>query len=517
METAVKYGKLWIKGDINGFLGLFTGLMANIIVLSALLMYGVGLPPELVIGKAIPGVGLCIALGNIYYAYMAVRMSKKEKRNDVTALPYGIGVGHMFIVSFMVIGPVYWTTQDAELAWFTGMAWCFLEAFVEIAGAFCAPFIRRVTPKAAMLGTIAGLSLSLIAMKPLALAAQFPVIAFSSIALLLIGFFGKKRMPLGIPATIWMIILGIIIGWATGYMKLDALQQSLSNVRFSLPIPHIPGLIKGLGNIGPFLLTALPMGIGNAIETLNNIEAAKASGDDFDVKEAMIVNGIGSLTGSLFGSPVPTCVYLGHTGWKYMGAGAGYSLATGIATLFVCATTLIPVFMAVVPLPAIMPMLLYIGVVMASVAFQESPKKHYPAIVLGILPWFANWVITIINNTLQVAGIQNVFEGDIIANLEGADVLYRGLLSLSNGAVVISMVFAALTVFIIDGKLKNAVVVSLIGAVLSFFGFMHASSIGFNMAPQEMIGYLIVAAILVVVHLCNAETESNSSAMQSAD
>lgn len=438
MNTATKYGKLWDAGDFNGFLGLFTNLMTNIIVLSALL-FTVGLPAEIVIGKVIPAVGLSMALGNTYYAYMAIRLSKTEKRNTVTALPYGIGVGHMFIVTFLIIGPVYWTTGNADLAWQTGMAWCFLEAIVEILGAFCAPTLRKVTPKAASLGTIAGLSLSLIAMKPLALSAQFPLIAFGSIVIILLSFFGKLRMPFKIPATLLMILLGTIIGWITGYMQLDALQESLAGITFSLPIPQISGMIAGLNNIGPYLIIAIPMGIANAVETLNNIEAAKASGDDFNVTEAMVANGCGSMLGSLFGSPVPTCVYLGHSGWKMMGAKAGYSLATGIAILFVSITTLVPVLMSIIPLPAIMPMLLYIGMVMASVAFQETPSRHYPAVVLAILPWFANWAITLINSTLSVAGIKDVTAGNTIELLEANDVLYTGLLSLSNGAVVTSM------------------------------------------------------------------------------
>ncbi len=37
----------------------------------------------------------------------------KEQRNDVTALPYGPSVPHMFIVTLVIMLPTYLATQDA--------------------------------------------------------------------------------------------------------------------------------------------------------------------------------------------------------------------------------------------------------------------------------------------------------------------------------------------------------------------------------------------------------------------
>ncbi|MCD2506168.1 xanthine permease, partial [Staphylococcus aureus] len=77
-------------------------------------------------------------------------------RSDVTALPSGASVPHMFIVVMVVMLPVKITTGDPILAWHAGAAWVFLEGLVIIAGAFVAPTIRKLTPSAALLGTLAG-------------------------------------------------------------------------------------------------------------------------------------------------------------------------------------------------------------------------------------------------------------------------------------------------------------------------------------------------------------------------
>lgn len=124
----------------------------------------------------------------------------KEQRSDVTALPYGTSVGHMFIVTYLVIGPVYWKTKDPILAWQIGLSWCFLESLTQVIVSFIVIKVRSITPRAAMLGTMAGLSLTLIAMKPMAQVWKNPITAFAGFALALVDFFGRKRLLGNFPA-----------------------------------------------------------------------------------------------------------------------------------------------------------------------------------------------------------------------------------------------------------------------------------------------------------------------------
>ena len=45
-------------------------------------------------------------LSTVYYAWLAYRLAKKTGRNDVCALPSGISVPHMFVVTFVVMLPI---------------------------------------------------------------------------------------------------------------------------------------------------------------------------------------------------------------------------------------------------------------------------------------------------------------------------------------------------------------------------------------------------------------------------
>ena len=104
----------------------------------------------------------------MYYTYLARRLAKKENRTDVTAMPYGPSVPHMFIVTFVIMLPIYLSTKNAVRAWESGIAWAFVIGVIVLLGAFVGPYMRKYTPRAALLGTLAGVSLAFISMRPAA-------------------------------------------------------------------------------------------------------------------------------------------------------------------------------------------------------------------------------------------------------------------------------------------------------------------------------------------------------------
>jgi adenine/guanine/hypoxanthine permease len=105
MNTAAAVPRWWVPGDWNGFFGLFTNVVLNVIVLTGLCLHVVNLPADIVYGRILPALGIALPLGNLYYAYLAWRLAKNERRGDVTAMPYGPSVPHMFIVVFLVMLP----------------------------------------------------------------------------------------------------------------------------------------------------------------------------------------------------------------------------------------------------------------------------------------------------------------------------------------------------------------------------------------------------------------------------
>ncbi len=155
-----------MPGDWNGFFGLFTNVVLNVIVLTGLCLHVVNLPADIVYGRILPALGIALPLGNLYYAWLAWSLAKSEGRDNVTAMPYGPSVPHMFIVVFLIMLPTYLKTHDPLLAWRAGLVWCIVIGAIVLLGAFVGPTVRKHTPRAAMLGTLAGISIAFISMRP---------------------------------------------------------------------------------------------------------------------------------------------------------------------------------------------------------------------------------------------------------------------------------------------------------------------------------------------------------------
>lgn len=483
----------WVPGDWNAFFGLGTNSLLNILVLTGLLIGVVQIPVGIVYGRILPAVGAMLLISNIYYAFMGRRLARKTGRTDVTAMPAGPSVPHMFIVVLIIMLPVRIATGDPIAAWQAGLAWAFIEGCVNLSGVFFAPAIRRSTPRAALLGTLAGVSIAFIAMNPAMRIYLQPLIGLVCLGIVFGGWFAGVRFPWGVPAGLVAIGVGTIIGWTTGIMDAGAVASSFQQFGLHLPVPEFANVLSGFEHLAPLLVTAVPFGIYDFIEGTDNVESAAAAGDEYNVREVLAVDGIGSIIGTLLGSPIANAVYIGHPGWKAVGGRTGYSLATAVLVSSVTFLGIVPFLLSVVPLAAIFPILLFIGLLIGGQAFQTTPRAHAPAIILAMVPHFASWAAGLVDGTLSAAGTTAAKVGT--GALESAGVLYQGLHTLGGGAIVSGMVLGSVAVFLIDHKFRPAAAFAVAGAVLSFFGFIHSDRIGVAVSVPIAAGYLLLAAL----------------------
>ena len=218
-ESSHKSPRLWVAGDWNGFFGLLMGVILNLIVLTDLCLGIMKLPDDIVYGRILPALGIALPIGNLFYAWLAWQLAKREGRTDTTALPYGPSVPHMFIVVFVVMLPVYLKTNNALLAWQAGLAWAFIIGVIIIIGAFIGPIIRKYTPRAAMLGSLAGISIAFISLRPAFLSWQLPWLSFLSFGIILISWMARVRLPFGLPGGFVAVLLGTIFAWVATYTE----------------------------------------------------------------------------------------------------------------------------------------------------------------------------------------------------------------------------------------------------------------------------------------------------------
>src|SRR6202140_1161103 len=493
---------LWTPGDWNAFFGFGTNILVNMLVLTGLLRFVLKMPDSLVFGRILPALGLMMCLSTFYYAWLAYRLAERTGRTDVCALPSGVSVPHMFIVTFVIMLPITIKTGDPMKGWAAGLVWVFFQSFILMIGGFIAPVIRRITPRAALLGTLAGVSVTFISMRPALEMYMTPQIGLICFAIIMVSWFGGVKYFKGIPAGLVALAAGMIIAWGSnlfglglGGLSVKGVGDAFASFGFSVPIPAVGQVFSGFEYLGVILVTAIPFGIYDLVEAMDNVESAEAAGDEYPTTRVLTADGVVSLIGCLMGNPFINAVYIGHPGWKAMGGRIGYSAATGIMVIVLSWFGVIALLLAIIPVVAISPILLYIGMLIGAQAFQTTPKGHAPAIILGLTPHVAAWAKTLMDGALGAAGTSVAAVG--VDKLAQGGVLYKGLAIMGGGAILGGLGLGAIAAFVIDGAFRKAAGFALAGAVLTFFGFMHGEAIGIGQTPHVALSYLIVAAILL--------------------
>jgi AGZA family xanthine/uracil permease-like MFS transporter len=527
---------LWTSGDWNAFFGFGTNILVNMLVLTGLLRFVLKMPDSLVFGRILPALGLMMCLSTLYYAYLAYKLAQKTGRSDVCALPSGVSVPHMFIVTFVIMLPITLKTGDPVKGWSAGLVWVFFQSFILMIGGFIAPYIRKITPRAALLGTLAGVSVTFISMRPALEMYMTPQIGLICFAIILVSWFGGVKYPRGIPAGLVAIAAGMLIAWGSnlfglglGGLSLKGLGDAFANFGFSVPLPAFGHVFSGFEFLGIILVTAIPFGIYDLVEAMDNVESAEAAGDEYPTTRVLTADGVVSLIGCLMGNPFINAVYIGHPGWKAMGGRIGYSAATGLMVVLLSWFGIISVLLALVPVVAISPILLYIGMLIGAQAFQTTPVKHAPAIVLALTPHLAAWaklqVDTMLGATVTAAQTVGGLAADkvdavktaAIASLPQQGVLYHGLEVMGGGSILAGLGLGAIGVFVIERDFMKASAFALSGAVLTYFGFMHGEAVGIGgglgVTPGVALAYLVMAGGLYALARNPSESYSSHSDM----
>ena len=444
-------------------------------------------------------------VGLAFYAWQAVRLARREGRADVTALPYGISTPVMFVYLFGVIGPAAGLTQDPLAGWQVGIAAAFCGGVIEAAGCLLGPLLKRVTPRAGMLGTLAGIALVWIAAVPLAEIYEHPLIGFPALIIIVVGLVARRRLAGPVPAGLLAIAAGTGIAFVTGDAKL-----SFEGIAFHPPLPVLGDLIAGFSILlkNPAVLAVvIPIEIYNLIETMNNVESAEAAGDRYDVRSSQLMDGVGTMVGALFGSAFPTTVYIGHPGYKKLGARAGYALGVGAVFFLGSLFGLVAFLHDLIPVAAVAPMLVFIGLVITAQAFEASPRLHAPAVAMAMLPHVANLLVTKMSGLSQTIARTAKLAVDLNAPSTAAALLSGGIhwvgqSALSQGAIISGLLWGSIVAQAVDGAFLRAAGFALAAFLLSALGLIHSAQLGLGWPLSQIAwGYLIIAGVLLLLHI----------------
>jgi len=464
--------RLFVKGDIDGLFALGLDNMLMLILMSSLCQGFLGFSSELFFSRILPATAIGLAVGNFYYARAALKLAAREHRTDVTALPYGTSVLTVVAFVFLAMYPVQQVALERGLpkaeadliAWQAGLIACFGSGVVEFIGSFVATRIKAFTPRAALLSTIAGIGLAFIALDFVFRCYTYPLVGLVTLGLTSLVYFGRVRLKWGLPVGFVIIVVGTAIAWVLHFSRGSDIvptgELQRAAIGMKLPVPVFGDLLEALQYLPDLLPILAPVGFIHLILSLQNIESAEAAGDKYEVRPALIVNGLGTMTAASFGSPFPTSIYIGHPGWKAIGARAGYSVLNAVVLGTICLTGTASVLFYYVPVEAGMAILIWIGISMMTQAFQATPSHHAPAIVFGVVPVLGAYVALCLKHALAAGGIEtgtNLFDPSIEQVMIDARTFFSpGVFALEQGYVYTSLILAAATVCIIERRFRLA-------------------------------------------------------------
>ena len=514
MESRLAARRLpfFVKGDLDGLFGLFVDNLVQLLLIVSLCSTLCGMRQEesyLIYKFILPGAAVSILIGNLFYAWQARRLAAQSGRRDVTALPYGINTPSLLVYIFFVMLPVYRTTGSAKAAWQIGLAACLGSGVIELAGAFVAEAVRKHTPRAALLSCLAGIAITFISMTFALQIWQRPLVAMLPLAVILVTYFAQVSFPFGLPGGLVAIAGGTLLAWLLP-QDLSGISLSAEEINAGWKMrtiawpnwagPELWDALKGdAANCSwlNFLSVIIPMGLFNVAGSLQNIESAEAAGDKFQTRPSLAINGAGTIAAALCGSCFPTTIYIGHPGWKALGARAGYSSLNGLLVAGLCCTGTISLVASLIPIEACVPIVLWIGIIITAQAFQTTPAKHAPAAALGLFPAIAGWGAAILSGAFALCAKEGsptpAMTIQDVLTTQGLDAqangfLVHGLNLMSQGYIFSSMVIAAMTVCLIEREFLKAAVWSLVGAICSFVGLTHAYQIRGNITDFLFIG-----------------------------
>mmetsp|Transcript_39246 Transcript_39246/g.90912 ORF Transcript_39246/g.90912 Transcript_39246/m.90912 type:complete len:586 (+) Transcript_39246:62-1819(+) len=469
------------KGDLDSFPALFFDNLSSLLGIFGAMTFAPFIPAfaglyspanaiafsNIVFGRVCPGVAVALAFGNIWYAWMAWKLAGYENRDDVTALPYGINTPAGYVMVFSIILPLCFKysslTDPDEFAYKVWAGACsanFIGGVFEVSGFWLGNFVRRNTSKAALYAPIAAVGFVYLGLAPVIAVGSEPIIGILPLALCFTGFFANNGMGVyKFPAALLMFAIGTVLKWAgAGRYNGSRASQEQAVVSswndYAGKNTMLPGeSLSGMSDVGDFIAIVFPVALQSFIETMENVEAAAERGDHYNVFEAMVADGLGTMIGALFGSPIPTTVYIGHARHKAIGAKASYSLMNASTYFVLLMSGIFPTIYNIIDPVSIGCVLIFVGLMIVQQSFEVSARRHYPALCVGIF--------------MVVCDLMKNGSGDT----------RPGVLNLSaGGGIMASIVITQIVCDLTDCRFGRAAAYSSLAMFFSEFGIMHGNN-----------------------------------------
>ncbi len=468
-------------GDVNAFFGLMLDNVADLLLTVSMLYTVCGFPVTFALQHLVPGTAVGVLVGDLLFFALAFRLARRTGKEDVTAMPLGLDTPSTIGMVLFVLSDVYRAAQSegldveaaARLAWHVGICSIFISGLFKLVCMLGSSWVRRVVPRAGLLGSLAAIALVLISFLPLVDVLHNPLVGMAALAVILTALTARIQLPFRLPGALGaLLVAGGIYYWmrATGMMEVE-----------ELPFDPRDGLlptgwwevfrfewIGAMGRAFHYLPIVIPFALATVVGGIDCTESAAAAGDDYDTNTVIGIEAVATLVAALCGGVIQTTPYIGHPAYKAMGGRAAYTLATA---LFVGGAGLLGYFSylyLVIPRAAVFPILIFIGLEITAQSYFATVRRHYPAIALATVPALAKLVM------IYVGPLLPLLERPLAELDPRQAAALQTVQMLSAGFIVTSLLWASALAALIDRRLLRGALWFAIGAGCSLFGVIHS-------------------------------------------
>ncbi|ODU01073.1 MAG: permease [Planctomycetes bacterium SCN 63-9] len=486
------------RGDINAFFGLMLDNLGDMILMASLLVAVYGFPKAFVLTRMIPGTAVGVLVGDLIFTAMAFRLARRSGRSDVTAMPLGLDTPSTFGAVFLILGPAFQAAigrgldpnAAASHAWFLGITMILASGIFKVFCASLSDWIRRVVPRAGLLGSLSAIAFVIISFLPMLDIAAMPVVGWLSLGTVLATLTARWRLPRDIPGALAAVLLGCVVyyglsaaGLGPGIGAGEA-RPSMS-FRADLPLPVDAWwrwLLENWREAIGYLPVAIPLALATVVGGIDCTESAATVGDDYPTGQIIAAEGLATIVAGIFGGVIQSTPYIGHPAYKAMRARAAYTLATA---LFVGAAGVFGYFdwfFYLIPKSVVFPILIFVGLEITSQSFHATPRRHFPAVALACVPALAYLCLIAIGQILPEVG--KPFQ-ELRPQTQH---WIQTITVLSGGFIVTSLLWGTALAHLIDGKIRPTVITLLLAGGFSCFGIIHSPlSSGAILPPNQVI------------------------------
>jgi len=466
-------------GDINAFFGLTLDNLADLVLAVSLLAAVFDYPVQFALSHFVPGTAVGVVVGDLIFTWMAFRLARRTGRSDITAMPLGLDTPSTFGMVFFVLGPAYMASlaegMDREAAarhaWHIGMCAIVASGVFKICCSFAANTVRRLVPRAGLLGSLAAIALALITFLPLLEIFDSPLVGLASMGIVLAALTARIPLPARIPGALAALLVGgaiHAIGTSAGWIPADAAHAAIDPAAALWPVEWLAALrlewLEAWSDTMKYLPIVIPFALGTVVGGIDCTESAAAAGDEYDTGTIIAVEGLATILAGACGGVIQTTPYIGHPAYKAMGGRAAYTLGTAVFIGVAGLTGTFAYLYQAIPGPAILPILVFIGLEITAQSFHATPQRHYPAVAIACVPALAALVMIQADKLLAAGAVPT---GPLARELFSIRLL-------SSGFIVTSLLWAGMLAALIDRKLLAAAGWCLAAGACTLFGVIHS-------------------------------------------